>query len=56
MNNEFLDAKVELVKGEKGIFDVTVDDETVYSKSERGISLSEVSEDEIVEIIEKLES
>lgn len=61
LNSEFPDADIKLVKGEKGVFDVAVDDKVVYSKSERGkksergISLSDVSEDEIVEIIEKLE-
>lgn len=56
LHKKFPDAAIEMVKGEKGIFDVAVDDEVVYSKSERGIQLSEVSDDEIVKIIDKMES
>lgn len=44
-----------MVKGEKGIFSVSIDDEVVFSKSERGIKLSEVSDDEIVQIIDEME-
>lgn len=54
LNKEFPDHGIELVKGDKGIFDVSVDDKIVYSKDERGISLSDMSEDEIVEIVSEL--
>ena len=56
LRKEFPDAAIELVKGDKGIFDIAVDDKVVYSKHERSVSLSDVSEGEIVEIIKKLES
>lgn len=55
LHRKFPDAAIEMVKGEKGIFSVSIDDEVVFSKSERGIKLSEVSDDEIVQIIDEME-
>lgn len=54
LHKEFPDAAIELINGEKGIFDITVDDKIVYSKDERSISLSDVSEEDIVAIIVEL--
>lgn len=55
LREKFPDDEVELIKGDKGIFDVTVDDELIYSKHEREIGLLDVDEEEIVEIVDNLE-
>ncbi len=56
LRDKFPDATVELIKGDKGIFDVALDGGVVYSKYKLGISVSDVSEDDVIEKIMARES
>lgn len=51
MDEEFDSPTIELVEGSNGIFDVALNDQLIFCKDERGIKLSEVDDDEIIDIV-----
>ena len=51
---EFPDGiEISLIQGNKGIFDVAVEDEVVYSKDERGISKADIKDADVVQAVKE---